>query len=423
MKIIISLIAILSISTVNAYDVHEWGTFTSLVGSNGARQDGMFYEDEVLPDFVHSFGEDRLGQNVLSLTSFSDFPTHPVPQPPPPPVPPRNCHNRKVGCEFLVGQSITQKMETPVLYFHSKDALNATVEVGFPNGIISQTFPAPVLSLPAPVPGVSLTNGYARFEVNVLTDTNLPLPIVPIGNIYGHARAVDANTLVSNNEVEKFIFYRGLGKFESNLFISSSNGSIKIKNNARAKTPQAFLVDTDGTSGAILPIGSFAKNEVRIISSKTVNNLKGHHQTFELFASNARNLLLKSLIGNGLNADEALAMVNTWEHGYFHTPGLRVLYLLHPEEVEAILPMKITPKPENLKRVFVGRIEVLTDVEENHLFEQILKEKDAYDVMSLGRFAPSIINRIYELAKERNRLDKNTQSIFDKLNAIINEKM
>jgi hypothetical protein len=36
---------------------HEWGTFTSLVGSNGITQNGMYHEDEFLPNFVHPFGE------------------------------------------------------------------------------------------------------------------------------------------------------------------------------------------------------------------------------------------------------------------------------------------------------------------------------------------------------------------------------
>ena len=36
----------------NRLVVHEWGTFTSLVGSNGQAQNGMYHEDEALPDFV-----------------------------------------------------------------------------------------------------------------------------------------------------------------------------------------------------------------------------------------------------------------------------------------------------------------------------------------------------------------------------------
>ena len=413
MKFLIAILLSLSMSTAYSdYKVHEWGTFTSLVGSDGSRQEGMFHEDEVLPNFVHNFGERLSEFNVLGPTVFTSlpFPTNlastPTPTPVPAPVPPRDrCGHSKLACNFLVGQSITQKMETPVLYFHSDKALNVSVEVGFPAGIISQTFPAPVISLPLAVPGVNLTNGFARFNVDVLTKTSLLPPVVEKGNIYAYARAVDANTIKSNNEVEKFIFYRGLGKFEAKLFITSENGNIAVKNIGTNNISQAFLVDTNDLGGAILPLGSFAGSVTKHISDKEIQSLKNHHQVFDLFAKSAKAQLTKSLVSSGLYIDEAVAMVNTWEHGYFKTPGLRVLYILNRNEVENILPMKITPAPQTLNRVFVGRIEILRDIDEDQILKQILVEKESFNVLALGRFAPSIISRIYKVAKERGVLD------------------
>jgi hypothetical protein len=54
----VTLLMTLALSCVAQADlkVHEWGTFTSLVGSNGVPQHGMYHEDERLPDFVHDFG-------------------------------------------------------------------------------------------------------------------------------------------------------------------------------------------------------------------------------------------------------------------------------------------------------------------------------------------------------------------------------
>ncbi len=55
---IFSLLTTFTISSAQArLAVHEWGTFTSLVGSNGKTQHGMYHEDERLPDYVHGFGE------------------------------------------------------------------------------------------------------------------------------------------------------------------------------------------------------------------------------------------------------------------------------------------------------------------------------------------------------------------------------
>src|SRR5882672_11375392 len=35
------------------YEVHEWGTFTSMVGINGIALEGLHHEEEALPGFVH----------------------------------------------------------------------------------------------------------------------------------------------------------------------------------------------------------------------------------------------------------------------------------------------------------------------------------------------------------------------------------
>ncbi|MDD4976302.1 MAG: hypothetical protein PHY93_18230 [Bacteriovorax sp.] len=416
MKLFVLMLLSLSTSTAfanSAYKVHEWGTFTSLVGSDGTRQEGMFHEDEVLPNFVHNFGEQLPHFGLMGLL--------PLPSPRPPSRP---CgQHSKVGCGFLEGQSITQKMETPVLYFHSDIPRKVSVDVGFPTGIIGQTFPAPVISFPLPVVGVSLTNGFARFNIDVLTHTKLMPPEVSKENIYAHARAVDANTIKSNNEIEKFIFYRGLGKFETKLFITSNNGNIAIKNMSKNNIAQAFLVDTNELGGSIISLGSFSGNKRKNISDKEIQVLKNNHQEFSVFAASAKALLVKSLVAEGLYLDEAVAMVNTWEHGYFRTPGLRVLYLLNRNEVENLLPMTITPAPKELNRVFVGRIEVLRDIEEDQILAQILKEKESFNVLALGRFASSIISRVYQVAKERSVLDTKLQSLFDQYNLIIAEKL
>jgi len=87
-------------------------------------------------------------------------------------------------------------------------------------------------------------------------------------------------------------------------------------------------------------------------------------------------------------------MFDTWKHGYLQVPGLRLLYVLPVNEPDAILPLSMTPSPTSLKRVFVGRVEILLDTEENRILNDIIKQGDKFTPSSLGRFAEPILQRI-----------------------------
>ena len=103
----------------------------------------------------------------------------------------------------------------------------------------------------------------------------------------------------------------------------------------------------------------------------------------------------------GLNKDEAVAMVRTWEHGYLKVPGLRLLYVLPRAEVDQILPITMTPSPDKFERVFVGRIEILLDTEEERVLTEVANPY--FRVDSLGRFAEPILRRVAEVYENRER--------------------
>src|SRR5262245_6789589 len=93
--------------------VHEWGTFTSVQGSNGIGLEGLQHEEERLPAFVYSRTKVR------------------------------DCPLRKYGYKGLEVpvESVTQKMETPVIYFHTTRARTLDVRVDFVKGLLTQWFP------------------------------------------------------------------------------------------------------------------------------------------------------------------------------------------------------------------------------------------------------------------------------------------
>ena len=69
--------------------------------------------------------------------------------------------------------------------------------------------------------------------------------------------------------------------------------------------------------------------------------------------------LVRLLVGEGLYRKEALAMVETWADHWFE-PGLRVFYLVPRARTDALLPLTLEPAPDELVRVLVGRLEMIT---------------------------------------------------------------
>jgi hypothetical protein len=331
----------LSMSLLRAADlvVHEWGTFTSVVGSDGKMLSGLELEEEKVPNFVHSF------------TGFAPW---------------NKGWNRPVA-------GVTVKMETPVLYFYSAEQLQVRVEVGFNGGSISQWYPerhSGETLPPAPVrfsqngqpigapPVLDFAAGYrgrALWEVDVLARDAADAKITTRPDLetaqWPRARVRDANLVRSaNGETEGFIFYRGLGRLSLPLQVTcAANGAITLRNTGAAELPFVWIYERAPRTGAIrrwfgqLPAGS----------SEVVKEL-GESERYDALR------FQKALVAAGLTHDEANALRATWQESYFDRPGLRVFWIVPREFTDAILPITITPQPAKLERVLVGRTEVLT---------------------------------------------------------------
>jgi len=414
-RIILMLsIQLITLSSQAKLEAHEWGTFTSLVGSNGITQNGMYHEDEKLPDFVHQFGE--VGQ----------APPADVPSLPPPRRPPGDNNCKGMPCRSFQSLVVTQKMETPVIYFYSDHVQQVRVNVRFPEGAITETFPAPVATFPVPSENVKLENGDTTFVVRILPGFMGKLPEVEPGNIYAHARNVASDLVQSGTENEKFIFYRGLGRFQPRISMTSQNGALRLMA-SRVNMPQAaFLVHVDERGdGQMIKVEGLKADQPLEISSKQISYLKHHglHMyPFDIFrGKDASDLLISSLVQAGLYNDEAKAMVDTWENGYLKVPGLRMLYILPRAEVDEILPLTMTPQPDALERVFVGRIEILLDTEEQSLIRKILDPSKSYEeqvnfpVETLGRFAEPILQRLNQFNGENGTVDIVGASVLEAL--------
>lgn len=327
-------------------EVHEWGTFTSVQSPEGLDMEGLHHEEEPLPAFVHGRDGLCLGQMAKCL-------------------------------EFIPG-GVTQKMETPVIYFHGAAGRPLRVTVDFPLGLISQWYPAADFYSPerGGIASGAVANGSMTWTVALDPEGYAPPPVDP-GEIWAPSRRVASLPLRSNGEDENFIFYRGLGAFTLPVRVTSSasgmltlsNQSLSnqsVSNQAPAQAvaklgpqviPAAFVVRVTESGGGIVPLGELAPG--RPIAAAEAVPVTG----MDTFLADARKHISAALEASGLDADESLAMVDTWTVSYFHTPGLRVLYVLPRVWTDAILPMSFDFIPSRTVRTLVGRIEVTTETE------------------------------------------------------------
>jgi hypothetical protein len=70
--------------------------------------------------------------------------------------------------------------------------------------------------------------------------------------------------------------------------------------------------------------------------------------------------MVSALVSAGLFEPEAAAMVKTWRDSWFTEEGTRVLYVLPRSWTDDILPLALSPRPDRLVRVMVGRAEIIT---------------------------------------------------------------
>jgi hypothetical protein len=90
-------------------------------------------------------------------------------------------------------------------------------------------------------------------------------------------------------------------------------------------------------------------------------------------------------------------MIQTWWTSYFERPGFRVFWVVPRETADAILPLTVTPAPQNTVRVMVGRTEILSPVFEKVLVESFAGAQD--NPWRTDRFAPAFAARVSTLTR------------------------
>ena len=230
---------------------------------------------------------------------------------------------------------VTVKMETPVLYFYSPEAVEVKVE--FQGGTISQWYPK-CHTCEAPPAGAYVDfaekpyAGHISWKAKVLAPRDstrystassgqeTPEWVAP--------RNVASNLLRGEGgEYERFLFYRGLGNFPNPVKLAFlDDSSFTVTYDGDEDLPWLMVYDREYRVDSS-PAKTLFQGPMRAHSTITLKRgpLPLYYDSPGLLAP--MDSLLAHLIQAGLNPDEARALENTWYDGYFRDDGLKAFWI------------------------------------------------------------------------------------------------
>jgi len=336
-----------------AVTVHEWGTFTTIAdGAGGSEPWSPLGGTSDLPCFVK-----RL--NGVQYKTMPQAPNTPA------------------------TQTVSVRMETPVLYFYSPRKTTVSVGVDFPKGLITEWYPP--ASKVSPGPQLNLPPVRAgHIEWNSVEIAPGENPYLVRGGGASHyyaARDTDSAPLYLRPEHEKFLFYRGVANFSVPLSARLTGGnSVELRNTGDDPLALAVLFENRGGR-----IGYRVTHALKGATAVEAPALTGSLDRLKVELSDA-------LVSQGLYRKEADAMIETWRDSWFEE-GMRVFYLVPRALVNRELPLSIQPAPAGIARVFVGREEILSPYLRDRLMTALSTGNTA-TLDGFGRFLAPFMRQV-----------------------------
>ncbi|MBL8896249.1 MAG: hypothetical protein JNM84_01415 [Planctomycetes bacterium] len=344
------------------WSVHEWGTFTVLQDEQGIGLPGVNINEETLPPFVHRLERDLTPDShehapLLRLGTHQRFASKGIP---------RSCPAARM------------RMETPILYFYPPSARveQLDVRVDFFRGWISEWYPdAEVRALgfeESEERPMIPREGFSSVTWKNLSVGGAAQPPATDSRVWLAPRIPrPASVATPSGEAERYLFYRGVADLAAPLRVSRSpqveEDELHLRANARE-----LAGDAPYTFSALWLVDVRADRQVAFravpaITSGTdvdavLATVPALFEASDYAAGHLRELraaMAVELRKAGLFADEAEAMLDTWEVSYFHSAGLRLFFVLPRAWVDAALPLHLS-KPADVARVMIGRIELVT---------------------------------------------------------------
>ncbi|HEV7716003.1 MAG TPA: hypothetical protein VGO53_10425, partial [Steroidobacteraceae bacterium] len=368
--------------------VHEWGTFTSVQGHDGKQAWWLPHLKTDLPAFVYARGAENGGIKGVKLLGPKE------------------------------SQSAILRMETPVIYFYSDTGRAVDVRVRLPKGKITEWYPQATRIGPSfrlNGQGAALEDSLIEWQgVTILPRDTAEVSAAklirtsdgPKADHYYSARATDANLLRVKSpharagvEYERDLFYRGLAEFPGPLIatVDSDESQLTLLTEGPEALTSLFVVTIRNGLMRYQKVDSVTPDKTTDVALDAVPFAALDDTRSQLMED-----MVKALASQGLYEKEARAMVDTWKHQWFAEEGSRVFYLLPRAWTDRVLPLEVTPKPDQVVRVMVGRAELIMPSIERGLKREIMafKSGDAAAQehavatvrnMNLGRFlAPAL---------------------------------
>jgi hypothetical protein len=344
--------------------VHEWGTFTSIAGADG---NALLW---------------------LPIATKSDLPTFVE-------------HYRNASVKGGLRGKV--RMETPVIYFYSPRQVTVAASVSLAAGLITEWFPhasqvRPTNSSPIMLdPQSAGSLGWDAVTVSPATNANFSHESAP--SHYYAARETSASTVSvqtpAGNQLEKFLFYRGVSLFAPPLSAKVlATGRLQLNNAGGSTTIILFERRGDRLGYRVSSLDSAAIMN----TPSTSGTLDSLYSDFE-----------DTLVAQGLYRDEAHAMLETWRDSWFGE-GSRLFYIVPRLFVDTVLPVSIRPAPTRFIRVFVRRIELITPATENTV-EVALLSGDHETLRKYGRFVDPIVDTMITRHADPTQAERLRQAV------------
>jgi hypothetical protein len=352
--------------TASGLVVHEWATFT-VFHAVQAKQHvaGVQRHEEAIPATVHV----------------------------------RDLGWPQAGAQEVLAEPVLAKVQTAGAWFHGDPvAFKATVEL--PQGVVTADWPEAAQTLPKPATPTSLQGGKTTWQLHHLGDA-------PVGGdepgIFGMLGKVKAGVIkvpgAKLGEFQRFLFWRALAKFSPPVRFAAKKNQfgqfdVTIWNDGEHAIPNAFLLHLHEGGGLLQKIGGIAAKST-FVATPTPK------ESPVMFLDKAEAAVAEVVQQQGLPADEALPLAQTFTQNWLKTYGLRIVVVAPSAWGQQYFPTTYSPAPAQHVRVALGRFELLTEVDEQALQQQFAaaaKTGDLKIMEAMGFFAEPKVRRVLDLA-------------------------